>query len=124
MKTRSFILRALLFALVLAPAAMPVSAKPAGALSCRVANLQLRAIDADGQAGGILDQFVASTQRHRAPAPRLHRIHGKKISVQAALVLAPRSCTLTDILVPDAHVDQQDMDGPNPSRGPPSPLSL
>jgi hypothetical protein len=124
MKTRSFIVRALLFALVLAPAAMPVSAKPAGALSCRVANRQLRTIDAGGQAGRILDQFVDSTQRHRAPAPRLHRIHGKKISVQAALVLTTRSCTLTHILVGDARVDQQDMDGPNPSRGPPSLFSL
>jgi len=124
MKTRSFILRALLFALVLAPAAMPVSAKPAEALSCRVANLQLRAIDADGQASGILDQFVAAEHRHHAPATRLHRIHGKKISVQEALVLASGSCTLTNFLVPDAHVDQQDMDGPNPSRGPPFPFSL
>jgi len=122
MKTRIFIVRALLFALVLAPAAMRVSAKPLGAPSCRVGNPQLRAID--GQAGWILDQFEASTQHHRAPATRLHRIHGKKISVQAALVLTPRSCTLTHILVPDAHVDEQDMDGPNPSRGPPFQFSL
>lgn len=124
MKARIFIVRALLFALVLAPAAMRVSAKPLGAPSCRVANLQLLAIDAGGQAGWILDQFAASEHRHHAPATRLHRIHGKKISVQAALVLTPRSCTLTHILVPDVRVDQQDMDGPNPSRGPPSQLSL
>jgi hypothetical protein len=124
MKARSFIVRALLFALVLAPASMRVSARPLGALSCRIASPQLPTIEAGGQVGRILDQFEGSKDRHRAPAPRMHRIHGKKISVQAALVLTPRSRARTHVLVSDARVDQQNTGGPNPSRGPPSQFSL
>jgi hypothetical protein len=124
MKARSFIVRALLFALVLVPAAMRVSAKQLGAPSCRVANPRLQAIDAAGQTGRILDQFESSRQRPHAPAPRLHRIHGKKINLQTGAALASQSCALTHVLIADARVNQQDMGGPNPSRGPPSQFSL
>ena len=84
MKARSFIVRALLFAVVLVPAAMRMGAKPLGAPLCRVANPQLQAIDAGVQTGWALDQFLASKRSHRAPATRLHRIHGKKINLQIA----------------------------------------
>ena len=124
MKARSFIVRALLFAVVLVPAAMRMGAKPLGAPLCRVANPQLLAIDAGGQTGWALDQFLASKRSHRAPATRLHRIHGKKINLQTGMAPEPLGCALIHILIADADVDQQDMGGPNPSRGPPSQFSL
>jgi hypothetical protein len=124
MKARSFIVRALLFALVLAPAAMRVSAKPLGAPSSRVANPRPQAIDGRVQTSRILDQFASSRRRPHAPAPRLHRIHGKKINLQTGVALASQSCALTHVLIADARVRQQDMGGPNPSRGPPSQFSL
>jgi hypothetical protein len=124
MKARSFIVRALLFALVLAPAAMRVSAKPLRAPSCRVANPRLQAMDGRLQTGRILDQFASSRQRPHVPAPRLHRIHGKKINLQTGMALASESCTLTHVLIADAHVRRQNMGGPNPSRGPPSQFFL
>jgi hypothetical protein len=124
MKARSFIVRALLFALVLAPAAMRVSAKPLGAPSSRVANPRPQAIDGRVQTSRILDQFASSRRRPHAPAPRLHRIHGKKINLQTGAALASQSCALTHVLIADVRVRQQDMGGPNPSRGPPSQFSL
>ncbi len=122
MKARSFIVRALLSALVLVPFAMRTSAKPLGALSCHVTKPQFRTVRAGGHRA--LDQLVASMPGHHAPAPRLHRIRGKKISIQRGLVQMPRSFTPTHFLVLDARVGQHDMDGPNPSRGPPSQFSL
>lgn len=125
MKARSFIVRALLFALVLAPSALRTSARPLGASSCGIAKPQLRANPVGGRtAAGALDQLVASTPSHHAPAPRLHRIRGKKISMQGGLGPTPRSCTAAHLLISDARVGQQDFDGPNPSRGPPSLFSL
>jgi hypothetical protein len=124
MKIRSFIVRALLFAVVLVPATMRVSAKSLSAPSCRVAKPQLRASYSAEKTGQVLDQFLASRQRHHAPAPRLHRIRGKKINSQTQLSAAPRRIVLAYILTSNANVDRQNMDGPNPSRGPPSQFSL
>jgi hypothetical protein len=121
MKARSFVVRALLFALMLVPPALRTSARPLGALSYRVAKPQLRVSHAGGQTA--LYQLVAPTPGHQAPAPRLHRIRGKKISIQSGLISTPRSYTPTHFLISDARVGQQDMDGPNPSRGPPSQFS-
>ncbi|MGC1422235.1 MAG: hypothetical protein WA354_13255 [Terracidiphilus sp.] len=124
MKARIFILRALLFALVLAPSALRTSARPLGASSCRVAKPELRASHEDRRTGEVLDQLVASTPGNHAPATRLHRIRGKKISTQWGLVATPLSCAPSHFLVSDVRVCEQDMDGPNPSRGPPSHFSL
>jgi hypothetical protein len=122
MNARSYIVRALLFALVLVPSALRTSARPLGAPSCHVGKRQLRASPVDRHMAG--DQLAASAPGHHAPAPRLHRIHGKKISISGGLTSTLRSYTPAHFLNVDARIGQQDMDGPNPSRGPPSPLSL
>ena len=124
MKARSFIVRALLFALVLAPSAMRMSAKQLGVPSCRVAKSHSHASRAGVKTGGSLDQLVAFTPGRHAPSPRLHRIHGKKISISGGLTSTLRSYTPAHFLNVDARIGQQDMDGPNPSRGPPSQFFL
>jgi hypothetical protein len=124
MKARSFIVRALLFALVLAPSAMRMSAKQLGVPSCRVAKSHSHASRAGVKTGGSLDQLVAFTPGRHAPSPRLHRIRGKKISIERGPVATPRRHTPTHFLIADARVGQQEMDGPNPSRGPPSQFFL
>jgi hypothetical protein len=121
MKARSYIVRALLFALLLVPSALRTWARPLGAPLCHVAKRQLRASHVDRH---IQDQLAASTPGHHVPAPRLHRIHGKKIGIQMGLTSTARSYTPTPFLNSDARIGRQDMDGPNPSRGPPSPFSL
>lgn len=124
MKARNLIVRALLFGLVLAPSAMRMSARQLGASSCRVAKSQSRASRTSVKTSGFLDQFVAFTPGHHAPAPRLHRIRGKKISIEWGLIQAPRKHASTHFLFSDARIGQQKMDDPNPSRGPPSQFSL
>jgi hypothetical protein len=123
MKARSLILRALLFAIVLAPSALRISARPLSAPSCRIPKVQLRSDHVNAKAASIPDRFVGSTAGHRTPAPRLHRIRGKKISIQNGFTSAPRCYAQTIFRFSAAPFVQQDMDGPNPSRGPPSHLS-
>jgi hypothetical protein len=124
MKARSLILRALLFAMILAPSALRTSAKPLGAPSCRVPKPELRVSTAEAKVGNTSDKFVVSMPGHHRQAPRLHRIHGKKISIQGGFTSAPRFQARTSFLFSPTSLVQQDMDGPNPSRGPPSQVSL
>jgi hypothetical protein len=106
MKTRWSIAGALLFALVLAPSALRASARPIGSSSCHVSKARFHSDSAAERTRENLVQLVASAPSHHTPAPRLHRIRGKKINVL------------------DASSELQIIDGPNPSRGPPSLLSL
>lgn len=124
MKTRWSIAGVLLFALVLAPTALRASAGPKGAASCHVAMGQLHSPDAGGRTGVSLVQLVASQRGQHTPAPRLHRIRGKKINVQGSTIPALQCIAATRFLVPDASSGLQIIDGPNPSRGPPSQFSL
>ena len=124
MNARAFFVRALLLAVVLAPSAMRASVRPLGASLCRVPKPQLPAGSFKGHAGHTPDELVGWLPNHHGPTPRLHRIRGKKISIQRAFALAPRCYTRTSFLFSFASAVQQDMDGPNPSRGPPSQLSL
>lgn len=124
MKARSFIVSALLFAIVLAPSALRASASHFGAPSCRVAKPPLRAGRAGGETSRARDQLVASMPGHHAPAPRLHRIRGKRISIQRSQLLTSECYAPRRFLITDVQVGQQDHGGPNPSRGPPSPFSL
>ena len=124
MKARSLILRALLFAVVLAPSALRASARPVGAPSCTVLKSQLRAASAGAKAVRTPDQWVAGVPGHHGPAPRLHRIRGKKISVQRGFASASRCYARAVFLFSAESFVQPDMGGPNPSRGPPSQFSL
>jgi hypothetical protein len=124
MKARIFIVRAFVLAMVLAPSTLWASARHLGVSSCRVEKAHYRASHTSRQRGRTLGQLVAAMPRHHAPAPRLHRIRGKKINVQSGLVFMARSYAPTRFDISDAQVGQQDLDGPNPSRGPPSQFSL
>ena len=124
MKARSLILRALLFAVVLAPSALRASARPLSAPSCTVLKPQVRAGSVRVNAVRTPDQLVAAMPGHHGPAPRLHRIRGKKISMQRGFASAPRCYARTVFLFSAESFAEQEMGGPNPSRGPPSQFSL
>ena len=124
MKTRWSIAGVLLFALVLAPTALRASARTKGAPSCHVAMGQFHSVDEGKRTGVSLVQLVASRRGQHSPAPRLHRIRGKKINVQGSTILALQGIAATRFLVPDISSGLQSIDGPNPSRGPPSQFSL
>jgi hypothetical protein len=125
MKVRFSIAGALLFVLVLAPTALRASARSMRVPPCRVAKTQ-RHINGAGTSNAVhLVQLVApGPGHHHTPAPRLHRIRGKKINVQGSPLPLLQSFAATRYLVPDTLFGRQNMDGPNPSRGPPSPISL
>lgn len=124
MKARSFILRALLIAVVLAPFALPATARPLGAHSCRVPKAQFRTAPEVIQAPRPTEQLVASIPGHRGPTTRLHRIRGKKINIERGFASAPRCFARTRFLLSAVSLMQQELGSPNPSRGPPSLISL
>ena len=124
MKTRAFFVGALLFAMVLAPSALRASARPLGASSCQLPKTQLHNRSFKAQRGHTSGVLLASLPGHHRPAPRLHRIRGKKIGIQRIFALTPRSDARANFLFSFASVIQQDLDGPNPSRGPPSQFTL
>jgi hypothetical protein len=124
MKTRWSIAGALLFALVWAPSALRASAKPMAVSSCHVSKSRFHSNNAGKRTRENLVQLVASAPSHHTPAPRMHRIRGKKINVQGSTILALRCFAASRYLVLDASSDLQNIDGPNPSRGPPSQFSL
>jgi hypothetical protein len=69
-------------------------------------------------------QSLASVPGHQTPAPRLHRTRGKKINIDGSVILALKCIVATHDPVADTWLSQLDPDGPNPSRGPPSQISL
>ena len=122
MKVRWSIAGAVLFALTLALSALPASARPVRAASCHVVKPQFRSIN--GRFRYSRYQLVGHVPRHHAPAPRLHRIRGKRINIQGSTAPDLQRYAETRILVPGASSGTQTMEGPNPSRGPPSQVSL
>jgi hypothetical protein len=66
-----------------------------------------------------LRKVISSLPGHR-PATRLHRIRGKKLSIERAMLKAQGSSTPSRYVFSIAQVRPQNSDGPNPSRGPPA----
>lgn len=119
MKAHRFTVRALLFALLLAPFALGSWAKPLSAPSCHVPKTQHRTESKSVLSGWAVRSYLVSRPEHR-PIARLHRNRGKKINFQDAFVLAPERGSTVAYLFSPALTGQGDVDGPNPSRGPPS----
>lgn len=115
MKARWSIAGALLFALMLAPSALRASTAPMGASSCPASKAQF----AGKPAAGSLVELLPSRPGQYSPAPRLHRLRGKRINVQNSAIQALHCFVALRFLVPDALSGPQVIDGPNPSRGPP-----
>ncbi len=120
MKNRWSIAAALLFALMLAPTALRASTAPMRAPSCHVSKAQFHSDRPGRLTGRSLVQLLASRPGQHTPAPRLHRTRGKKINIQGSTILALQCFTATRFVAADASSGLQIIDGPNPSRGPPS----
>ena len=69
-----------------------------------------------------LDTVLAAPAR-RIPTHRMHRLRGKRIHLDTALVLPPASRAQNTPSAPIISLDIQNLAGPNPPRGPPAPLS-
>lgn len=128
MKTRGIIFGALLLALALSPSALRAmsrssSAPSWSAHSCQILKPQSHT-SYGRQAQKSPHKIGASLPGHRGPAARLHRNRGKKISLQRGFAIARGCSEPSGYLFSLAPVRMQDPDGPNPSRGPPTELSL
>jgi hypothetical protein len=69
-------------------------------------------------------ELAASPLKHHKPSTRSSRKRGKKISIQNSELPVTRCYSPGRYLISFASVARQHASGPNPSRGPPSFLSL
>jgi len=118
MKARWIILGAVLLAFVVSPTAMPAMAHGLSVSPCRIAKSQSPASQARHRRQAM--RAVAFSLPGHRPATRLHRIRGKRLSIEQGLLKAQRSSAPSWYVFPVSQARLQDADGPNPSRGPPA----
>src|SRR5215469_8253404 len=87
MKARRFTLRALLFALLLSPSSLLALARPFGAPSCELPKARFRVSHSARKTRTAPPELLAALPSGQRPAPRMHRIRGKKVSVEREFVL-------------------------------------
>lgn len=117
MKARWIIFRVLLLVLVASPSAMRAMPRSLGGPACRIARIHASYARPAHQ---IMRGALYTLPPHHRPTPRLHRIRGKKISIQSSLIVAegcPGQCRYSFLIYP---ARMQEPDGPNPPRGPPT----
>jgi hypothetical protein len=123
MNARRIIFGALLLALTVSPSALRATSRSMSARSWQ-AGTPLIHTNYGRQARKSPDKVAVSLPGHRGPAARLHRKRGKKISIERGLAIAQGCSAPNCYLFSLAPVRLQDTHGPNPSRGPPTELSL
>jgi hypothetical protein len=79
--------------------------------------------DHQNQLGSFSLNEVLAAPPHRSPAHRTHRLRGKRISVDTSFILVPARTSIKKQSSSTVTLHLRDLDGPNPSRGPPA-LSL
>ena len=124
MKTRNFIVRALLLALLLSPSGLRAFGSRVSLSSCHVRKPHAPARRNEGRASAVAHQLVVSLPGHRSPAQRQHRNRGKRISAGTTFVPATGLVAVIRLPLSNKAICQQELDGPNPSRGPPALLPL
>jgi hypothetical protein len=67
---------------------------------------------------------VLAAPAHRPPANRMHRLRGKRINLDTALVLPPALTLQATLSASTITLDIDSLSGPNPPRGPPALSSI
>lgn len=124
MKTRSLIIKVLLLTMVLSPSGLRAFASRVSLSSCRVRTLHNATVPSKDRTILAAHRLVLSIPGYRSPAQRIHRIRGHKINVEAELVPTPSFFVVGRLPFSEMAVSHQELDGPNPSRGPPNLLFL
>jgi len=120
MKAFRLTFRALLLISLLSPFGLRAFGSRIGTPSCHVPT-PASAEDHQDRAGSFSLDSVLAVPPHRSPAHRTHRLRGKRISVDTSFVLVPTLPPLTRQSFSAVTLHIRDLDGPNPSRGPPAP---
>lgn len=119
MKVRWIILRALLLVLVVSPSAMRAMPRQLSIHACRTAKSHIRTTY-NRQRHTVPQEVAYSQPGHNRPEPRMHRIRGKKVSIQRGFATAQAGSAPARYVLSISQALLQNPDGPNPSRGPPA----
>lgn len=117
MKARWIIFGALLLALAVSPPALRAMPRALSVSSCKTSKSQIRTNHAGRPK---LQREVAYSLPAHRPATRLHRNRGKKLSIERGFVRAQGFSAPSRYVFSMPRARLQDLDGPNPSRGPPT----
>jgi hypothetical protein len=118
MKAHSSIIRALLLILLLSPVGLRAFGSRISMPSCRVAAHAPNTHRPNQVAKSSL-RAVLTASAHRSPAQRIHRPRGKKINIDPALVPAFTTSAIAPKISSTNGLGMQELNGPNPPRGPP-----
>ncbi|MBS1803814.1 MAG: hypothetical protein JST28_10640 [Acidobacteria bacterium] len=118
MKARCLIVRALLLISLLAPFGHRAFGSRISSPSCRI--LKRSYETRNHQIDRTSLDVVLAAPAHRAPAQRMHRLRGKRINLDPSFVLPPAPSLVAEPVSLLITLHTQDLNGPNPSRGPPS----
>jgi hypothetical protein len=122
MKVRWITFGALLLALFVSPSAARASMRSLGVSTCQTPKPLIGSIyRGNAQAPS---RVAFSIPGHQHPAPRLHRIRGKRINMQPGFTIAQGCPGKSCYVFAGDSARLQDAKGPNPSRGPPAQISL
>jgi hypothetical protein len=119
MKARWLIFGVLLLAFVVSPSEMRAIPHVPRMYPCPIAKTRVRNNYAR-QSQRAPREVAYSLPGHHRPAPRLHRIRGKKISIERSFIAATGSALPSRYVFAISPASLEGPDGPNPSRGPPS----
>lgn len=119
MKVSRTIVRALLLISLLCPFGLQANGSRVSSPSCRVPR-HITAPRRQSHAGRSSLHAVLAASAERAPAQRIHRHRGKRVHLDSLLVLAPASRTIAAPTVSHLALHTQNLNGPNPPRGPPT----
>ena len=118
MKAHRQIVRALLLISLLAPFGLRAFGSRVSSPSCRV--LERSGGTHHHQLTRTALDVVLAAPAHRSPAQRMHRLRGKRINLNTSLVLPPATSPIAESSPLSVTPHTQDLNGPNPSRGPPA----
>jgi hypothetical protein len=124
MKTRSLIVRTLLLIVLLSPLGLRAFGSRVSASSSELNGQRLQAAHGEELTVGAMHRPVLSFPGRRSPAQRLHKIRGKRINVDTALIPTPEPCAVARLPFSNVLLTQKELDCPNPPRGPPTLFSL
>ena len=123
MVTRRFLPRILLLALLLAPSGLPAFSRSLSASSCHL-HSSIRTGTAGRSTLRSAKRFAASARSRHSQAQRMHRFRGKRLSAETPNIYASALKAVGSLKSLKLAAAAQELTGPNPSRGPPSLLSL
>lgn len=119
MKTTRIMVRTLLLIWLICPSGLRAFGSRVGSHSCRIPS-HVSSPARHRSAGRSNRTASLTTTAERAPTQRLHRVRGKRVHLDASLLLTHKQRPIGTLPFSAITLHAQNLNGPNPPRGPPA----